>query len=50
MRDLVGDMFLKLSIAEHDKLITLTINDHIEGHTSGSYLEECKQLYYRVSV
>ncbi|XP_039292182.1 transcription elongation factor SPT6 isoform X2 [Nilaparvata lugens] len=47
VRDLVGDQFLKLFIAEEDKLLTFTINEHIDGLTSSSYLEEVKQLYYR---
>ncbi|XP_054274705.1 transcription elongation factor SPT6-like isoform X1 [Macrosteles quadrilineatus] len=47
VRDLTADMFLKLSIAQSDRLITMSINDQIEGITSSSYLEEAKQLYYR---
>ncbi|KAG8306071.1 Transcription elongation factor SPT6 [Homalodisca vitripennis] len=47
VRDLTADMFLKLTIAESDKLITMAISDHIEGITTNSYLEEAKQLYYK---
>lgn len=48
VRDLVGDQFLKLSMAEEDKLITLTISETIDGHiSSSSYLEEVKQFYQR---
>ncbi|XP_015605093.1 transcription elongation factor SPT6 isoform X2 [Cephus cinctus] len=47
VRDLDGDQFLKLSIAEEDKLITITMSDTIEGNTSSNYVEEMKQLYYR---
>ncbi|RZF40546.1 hypothetical protein LSTR_LSTR000425 [Laodelphax striatellus] len=47
VRDLVGDQFLKLFIAEDDKLLTVTIDEHIDGLTSSSFLEEVKQLYYR---
>lgn len=47
VRDLIGDQFLKLTIAEEDKLLNITINQHIEGITTTSFLEEVKQLYYR---
>lgn len=49
VRDINGEMFLKLTIAENDRLITMNINDNFGGITTGSYLEEAKQLYYRVS-
>lgn len=48
VRDLIADQFLKLTIAEEDKLLNITINQHIEGITTTSFLEEVKQLYYRV--
>uniref|UniRef100_A0A1B6CNX7 Transcription elongation factor spt6 n=1 Tax=Clastoptera arizonana TaxID=38151 RepID=A0A1B6CNX7_9HEMI len=48
VRDLANDMFLKLTIAEDDRLLGIVINDHIEGLTNSStFLEDCKQLYYR---
>ena len=47
VRDLVGEQFLKLSIAEQDKLIVISFSDVIEGNTSSNYIEEMKQLYYR---
>lgn len=47
VREISGDDFLKLSMAEDDKLITLTISEVIEGNTSSSYLEEVKQFYQR---
>ncbi|XP_071876068.1 transcription elongation factor SPT6 isoform X1 [Bombus fervidus] len=47
VRDLVGDQFLKLIVAEEDKLITLSFSDMIEGNTSNNYIDEIKQLYYR---
>lgn len=47
VRELEGDQFLKLMMAEEDKLITITISDAIEGNTSSSYLEEVKQFYQR---
>ncbi|XP_031835725.1 transcription elongation factor SPT6 isoform X1 [Nomia melanderi] len=47
VRDLVGDQFLNLVIAEEDKLITISLSDSIEGNTSSNYVDETKQLYYR---
>ncbi|XP_003707816.2 transcription elongation factor SPT6 isoform X2 [Megachile rotundata] len=47
VRDLVGDQFLKLFIAEQDKLITISFSDIIEGNTTNNYIDEIKQLYYR---
>lgn len=48
VRDLSGDQFLKLCLAEEEQLLTITINDTIEGNSSNSYIEEVKQLYIRV--
>ena len=47
VRDFVGEQFLKLVIAEHDKLITMNLSDTIEGNTTNNYIDEVKQLYYR---
>ncbi|XP_015115657.1 transcription elongation factor SPT6 isoform X1 [Diachasma alloeum] len=47
VRDLVGDQFLRLVMAEEDKLITLTMSNTIEGNTSSNYVDEMKQLYIR---
>ncbi|KAI4456284.1 transcription elongation factor spt6 [Holotrichia oblita] len=47
VRDLTADQYLKLSLAEEENLITITINEHIEGSTSSSYIDEVKQLYIR---
>lgn len=48
VKDLAGDQFLRLYMAEEDKLIEITISDHIEGNTSSSsYIDEAKQLYQR---
>ncbi|XP_013115502.1 transcription elongation factor SPT6 [Stomoxys calcitrans] len=47
IRELVGEQFLRLVMAEDDNLITIDIADEIEGNTSGSYIEEAKQLYQR---
>lgn len=48
VRDLVGDQYLKLFMAEEDKLLTITLSDNIEGNTSSSYLDEIKQLFQKV--
>ena len=45
--ELVGEQFLKLHMAEDDKLLTITISEKIEGNTTSSYLDEIKQLYIR---
>ncbi|XP_073971663.1 transcription elongation factor Spt6 isoform X2 [Rhodnius prolixus] len=47
VRDLGGDQYLKLHMANEDKLLKVVISDHISGHTTTSYIEEVKQLYYR---
>jgi hypothetical protein len=48
VNELKGDQYLKLHMAHEDKLLNVVINDHIAGHTTTSYIEEIKQLYYRV--
>jgi transcription elongation factor SPT6 len=48
VRDLTGDQYLKLTLAEADRLIAVSISEQIDGITSPSYIEEVKQLYYRV--
>lgn len=50
VRDLTGDQFLKLCMAEEEQLLTITINDTIEGNSSSSYIEEVKQLYIKVQM
>lgn len=47
VRDLQADQFMKLVIAEEDRLITMTFDEKLPGLTSPSYIEEVKQLYYR---
>ncbi|XP_034935114.1 transcription elongation factor SPT6-like [Chelonus insularis] len=47
IREFQQDQFLKLAMAEEDKLITIILSDVIEGHTSNNYIEEIKQLYIR---
>ncbi|ENN77904.1 hypothetical protein YQE_05581, partial [Dendroctonus ponderosae] len=47
VRDLTGDQFLKLTLAEEELLVKIKISDNIEGHTSNSYFDEVKQLYIR---
>lgn len=48
VRDLVADQYLKLHIAEQDKLIKISVCEDLKGLTSSLYLDEVKQLYYRV--
>jgi hypothetical protein len=43
--ELIADDYLKLSIAENDKLITTKIGDTIPGITGPSFLEEAKKLF-----
>lgn len=46
VRELTGDEFLRLHIAQQDKLLTITIPDRFEGSSSSSpFLDEIKQLY-----
>lgn len=45
--DLVGDQFLRLCLAEEDKLLTISISEKIKGNSSASYLEEVKNLYQK---
>ncbi|XP_058061525.1 transcription elongation factor SPT6 [Anopheles bellator] len=47
VRDLTGDQYLKLTMAQEDKLLTIEIVDRIEGNASADLLEELKALYYR---
>ncbi|XP_050511669.1 transcription elongation factor SPT6 isoform X2 [Diabrotica virgifera virgifera] len=47
VRDLAGDQFLKLCLAEEENLLTITINDHIQGNTTNNYIDEVKQLYIK---
>lgn len=49
VRDLMGDQFLILSMAEDDKLITIKIGENIRGITMPSFIEEVKQLYHKVT-
>lgn len=49
VRDLVKDDFLKLHLAEDDKLLTISFDEEVDGLGSLPYIEEVKQLYIRVS-
>ncbi len=44
--EITGDEFLRLKIAEQDKLLTVSINEQFESDTSNSYLDEMKLLYF----
>jgi transcription elongation factor SPT6 len=47
VREITNEEFLKLWIAEQDKLLTISISEKFEGNTSSSFLEEVKELYKR---
>ncbi|XP_065088333.1 transcription elongation factor SPT6 isoform X1 [Ochlerotatus camptorhynchus] len=47
VRDMTGDQFLKLQMAQDDKLLTITISERIEGTTSGDIIDEMKALYQK---
>lgn len=49
IRELINDQYLKLHMAEEDRLIEMVFLDTIEGNTPGNkdYLEEIKALYKR---
>ena len=47
VRELVGDEFLRLKIAEQDNLVTISVSERFEGNTTNSFLDEIKQLYNR---
>lgn len=49
VRELVGFDFLKLHIAEEDKLLKISFDEDIEGLTTASYFEEMGTLYTKVS-
>jgi len=49
VRDLVKDDFLKLQIAEDDKLLTVSFDEEVDGLGSLPYIEEVKQLYIKVN-
>jgi len=48
VRDLIKDDYLKLQMAEDDKLLTITFDEEVDGLGSLPYIEEVKQLYIRV--
>ncbi|XP_044580545.1 transcription elongation factor SPT6-like [Cotesia glomerata] len=47
VRELVGDQWLKLVIAEKDKLITIQLSDIVEGNSSDNYIDEMRQLFIK---
>lgn len=48
VRDLKGDEYLKLTIAQSDNLLNVEINEHIDGLLSPNFIDEVKQLYQKV--
>ncbi|XP_055550196.1 transcription elongation factor SPT6 [Wyeomyia smithii] len=47
VRDLIGDQYLKLQIAQCDKLLTITFSEQIEGNATSDLLDEMKALYQK---
>uniref|UniRef100_A0A7G3AZW4 Transcription elongation factor SPT6 n=1 Tax=Lutzomyia longipalpis TaxID=7200 RepID=A0A7G3AZW4_LUTLO len=47
VRDLAGEQFLRLAMAEDDKLLEITFSEKLEGNTSVPYLDEIKALYQK---
>ncbi|KAK4008393.1 hypothetical protein OUZ56_013534 [Daphnia magna] len=47
VRDLADDQFLRLVVAEQDKLLTIVFQTKIEGATTPSYVDEVKALFTR---
>ncbi|XP_046634499.1 transcription elongation factor SPT6-like [Daphnia pulicaria] len=47
VRDLVNDQFLRLWVAEQDKLLTIVFQTKIDGATTASYLDDMKSLLTR---
>lgn len=43
VKDLIGDQFLKLVVAEQDELITITFSDTVEGIAANNFMDEIKQ-------
>lgn len=46
--ELKKDQFLKLMIAEEDKLLNIILGDSIKGLTSPTYTEEVMQYFTKV--
>lgn len=47
VRDLAGDQYLKLQIAQEDKLLAISISEQIEGNSSTDLIDEMKTLYQK---
>ncbi|XP_055642141.1 transcription elongation factor SPT6 isoform X2 [Toxorhynchites rutilus septentrionalis] len=48
VREFTGDQFLKLCIAQDDKLLTITISERIEGsQASVEFIDEVKAMYQK---
>lgn len=47
VRDLAGDQYLKLQIAQDDKLLLISVSDQIEGTGSVDLIDEMKSLYQK---
>ncbi|EDS27802.1 transcription elongation factor spt6 [Culex quinquefasciatus] len=47
VRDLAGDQYLKLQIAQEDKLLSIYVSEQIEGTSSADLIDEMKTLYQK---
>lgn len=47
VRELAGDQYLKLQIAQEDKLLLITVSEQIEGTSSADLIDEMKTLYQK---
>ncbi|CAL8137322.1 unnamed protein product [Orchesella dallaii] len=47
VRDLTADQFMKLSLAEEDRFLTISLGDKISGMMQPNYIEEVKQLFQK---
>jgi len=52
VRDLKDEQFLRLTEAESDKLleISITMDENTDNPNIQSYFEDIRQLYYRVCI
>jgi len=47
---MTGDMFVRLTKAEEDGLLNIKIGESIKGMTNPNYVDELKQLCYKVII
>jgi len=47
VRDLTADQFMKLSLAEEDRFLTVSLGEKINGMTVAHYIDEVKNLFFK---